>query len=430
MAAKMKRRKLLWLFVVTISILFVSLVLYLRHKLGQLECTSNKGPVPFQKYLLMLKKLIFGSVTDDRDKKSLLCGKDINQVCMHILTKQLPEDAKYYLVDFWEKDPELREFVFRILVVVGLISLTIFCNFCRWMTATELHYDDDYEEKTIKSNLSKKASENSNNKHPITQRISDLKQVDHNVSLSSSFDDSSRSYPSARREEGCWSWNVWKIIGVLLAILTILSIPWEFIRLYQIEVSKRAAQASMGSPPECFPGGMSVFQSLRLWLKSHFSWDNSTDPCEKYYYSMLVDPLWELTPLMVLSSALTRCILHPMEKLSSGLGRSCRVFFAEIPAQWQPIIMVLLLLCALVLLLVVFSYRISIPHLFKVEPKTPVQDKQRPPPRIDLSSHSHGHFHHHGHVHHVPDRRSALKGIPIKTAGRRRRFASLDHERD
>ncbi|XP_046563246.1 uncharacterized protein LOC124272145 [Haliotis rubra] len=427
MAAKMKRRKFLWLFVVTISILFVSLVLYLRHKLGQLECTANKGPVPFHQYLLMLKKLIFGSVTEDRDKKSLLCGKNINEVCMHILTKQLPEDAKYYLVEFWEKDPELREFVFRILVVVGLISLTIFCNFCRWMTATELHYDDDYEEKTIKSNLSKKGSENSNNK-PSTQRISDLKQVNHNVS--SSFEDSSRSYQSARREEGCRSWSVWKIIGVTLAVLTILSIPWEFIRLYQKEVSKRAAQASIGSPPECFPSGMSVFQSLRLWLKSHFSWDSSTDPCEKYYYTMLVDPLWELTPLMVLSSALTRCILHPMEKLSSGLGRSFRVFFAEIPAQWQPIIMALLLLCALMLLLVVFSYRISIPLLFKVEPKTPVQDKQRPPPRIELSSNSHGHCDHPNHMHHVPDRRSALKGIPIKTAGRRRRLASWDNERD
>ncbi|XP_046326376.2 chloride channel CLIC-like protein 1 [Haliotis rufescens] len=428
MAAKMKRRKFLWLFVVTISILFVFLVLYLKHKLGQLECTAKKGPLPFQKYLLMLKKLIFGTETEGTDKKSLLCGKDINEVCMHILTRQLPQDAKYYLVEFWEKDPELREFVFRILVVVGLVSLTIFCNFCRWMTATELHYDDDYEEKTIQSNLNKKASENSNYKPSASQRISDFKQVNHNISHS--LGDSSTSYPSARREEGCRSWNVWKIMGVILAVLTILSIPWEFIRLYQKEVSKRAAQALQGSPPECFPSDMSVFQSLRLWVKSHFSWDKSTDPCEKYYYTMLVDPLWELTPLLVLSSALTRCILHPIEKLSSGLGRSFRVFFAEIPAQWQPIIMVLLLLLALVLLLLVFSYRISIPLLFRVEPKTPVQDKLPLPPRMELLSNAHGHCDHPGHVHHVPDRRSTLKGIPMKTKGRRLRLASWDNERD
>lgn len=208
---------------------------------GQLECTAKKGPLPFQKYLLMLKKLIFGTETEGSDKKSLLCGKDINEVCMHILTRQLPQDAKYYLVEFWEKDPELREFVFRILVVVGLVSLTIFCNFCRWMTATELHYDDDYEEKTIQSNLIKKASENSNYKPSASQRISDFKQVNHNISHS--LGDSSTSYPSSRREEGCQSWNVWKIMGVILAVLTILSIPWEFIRLYQKEVSKRAAQA-------------------------------------------------------------------------------------------------------------------------------------------------------------------------------------------
>lgn len=41
MAAKMKRRKFMWLFVVTISILFVFLVLYLRHKLGKVSTESR-----------------------------------------------------------------------------------------------------------------------------------------------------------------------------------------------------------------------------------------------------------------------------------------------------------------------------------------------------------------------------------------------------
>ncbi|ESO86083.1 hypothetical protein LOTGIDRAFT_167589 [Lottia gigantea] len=162
-----------------------------------------------------------------------------------------------------------------------------------------------------------------------------------------------------------------KCILVLFFTTLVVSVPWEFVRLYQQEISKRAASVSVGAHDECTERSTSVFQSIKVFLQWQFSW-SQLDKCERYYYHLLVDPLWELTPLLVISSALTRCLLHPMELLFSGLGRSFRAFFVEIPAQWQPVLLVILTLVLLALMLMTCSYRLQIPLLFNIEPKTPV----------------------------------------------------------
>ncbi|KAK6167346.1 hypothetical protein SNE40_021397 [Patella caerulea] len=157
----------------------------------------------------------------------------------------------------------------------------------------------------------------------------------------------------------------------LLILVAVVSMPWEFVRLYQREVAKRASHAAQGAPDECTTGSVSLIQTLKSFLHWQFSWSN-TNHCEDYYYVLLVDPLWELSPLLVVSSAVTRCVLHPMELLFSGLGRSFRAFFAEIPIQWQPLLLVILTMILLVVILMTCSYRLHIPLLFKIEPKTPV----------------------------------------------------------
>ena len=52
-----------------------------------------------------------------------------------------------------------------------------------------------------------------------------------------------------------------------------------------------------GVPKECYPDQMTITQSIRYWLLLQLSWQH--DPCEKYHKALLVDPLWEITPLMV-----------------------------------------------------------------------------------------------------------------------------------
>lgn len=76
----------------------------------------------------------------------------------------------------------------------------------------------------------------------------------------------------------------------------------------------------------------------------------------------------------VLSSALARCVLHPLEMISNSLGRSVKLFFSQIPSQWQPIFIVVILLSFLTVLLMTCRYRIKMPMFLLIEPRTPTSN--------------------------------------------------------
>ncbi|XP_061196030.1 uncharacterized protein LOC133204286 [Saccostrea echinata] len=163
------------------------------------------------------------------------------------------------------------------------------------------------------------------------------------------------------------------VLGFLTILTLLLSIPFEYMRLYQEQVAKKVAVMKVGAPRECVPQEMNFMESLKYWINWELSWVH--DPCEKYHKAMLVDPLWEISPLLVLWSALVRGILHPIELFFSSIGKSFKLFFSEIPAQWQPFMFILIVFVFVVVMVMSFSYRISLPFILKIEPKTPVIQK-------------------------------------------------------
>ncbi|KAI8493823.1 hypothetical protein Bbelb_281700 [Branchiostoma belcheri] len=114
--------------------------------------------------------------------------------------------------------------------------------------------------------------------------------------------------------------------------------------MYQTVVAVKTAKLAQDHP-ECSGGSGSFWTSIKSYLRWHLSW--SHDPCEQYHQALLVDPLWEVNPLMALAAAVTRPCVTIVELASAGMGRSLRFLFQEIPAQWQPIVMVLLFLLTL-----------------------------------------------------------------------------------
>ncbi|KAL3889950.1 hypothetical protein ACJMK2_002265 [Sinanodonta woodiana] len=157
----------------------------------------------------------------------------------------------------------------------------------------------------------------------------------------------------------------WQLAVAVIGVSMLMSVPWEFVRLYKMKVAEKVTVVQSGIPPGCIPEQMTFQQMLHSWLHWLFSWD--TDPCEKYHRSLLVDPLWEIPPLLVVTTAFVHCILHPIELLFSGMGRAFRLFFKEIPAQWQPIMLVVLMIFLLLFLVMLFDYGIHFPFLFKLE---------------------------------------------------------------
>ncbi|XP_064652881.1 uncharacterized protein LOC135503297 [Lineus longissimus] len=139
---------------------------------------------------------------------------------------------------------------------------------------------------------------------------------------------------------------------MILMILLSLGIPWEFIRMYQDAVAKRAAVMQKGMPPECFPHQMTILQTLKSFLLQLLSWNY--DPCEKYHRMLLVDPIWDVNP----SKVITNCFLYPFEMLSSTIGQSLTNFFEKIPSQLQLFFFGLLALLVVMVLVMTCGYRI------------------------------------------------------------------------
>ena len=67
--------------------------------------------------------------------------------------------------------------------------------------------------------------------------------------------------------------------------------------MYQSALSKKTANYLKEIPPGCFPNEMTAWNSIRLWLKDYFS--TESDQCALYHNAIIVDPIWEVSPLMV-----------------------------------------------------------------------------------------------------------------------------------
>ena len=79
--------------------------------------------------------------------------------------------------------------------------------------------------------------------------------------------------------------------------------------------------------------------------------------------------------LQAVSSLIARTIVKPMEILTSGISKSTRNLFSEIPAQWQPIFFLVFVLITVIAVMGYFGYKISIPFVLSIEPARPQQER-------------------------------------------------------
>ncbi|KAK1157709.1 hypothetical protein AOXY_G23852 [Acipenser oxyrinchus oxyrinchus] len=93
----------------------------------------------------------------------------------------------------------------------------------------------------------------------------------------------------------CLSLYPWlQLVRDMVLVCVLVSVPWEWIRLYQIEVAKKMAVLSEA-----------------------------------------------------VTSAASRVVVQPLELVAQGFGRSLRLIMQEIPSLWQPFFFPILLLCFL-----------------------------------------------------------------------------------
>lgn len=90
-----------------------------------------------------------------------------------------------------------------------------------------------------------------------------------------------------------WYRQCWYLFGSLF----MLSIPWEWVRLYQKEYAAKEAQLIKDIPNRCATRIMTFTERMSLWVTGLLSWKQ--DECIKYQEAILVDPMWEVSPSVV-----------------------------------------------------------------------------------------------------------------------------------
>lgn len=73
-----------------------------------------------------------------------------------------------------------------------------------------------------------------------------------------------------------------------------------------------------------------------------------------------------------------------MELFFEAFGKSINLFFREIPTPWQPFLLILMTIVIILCLVMMCGYRLHLPFLLKIEPKTPVFLRMRSPKSIDI----------------------------------------------
>ena len=84
------------------------------------------------------------------------------------------------------------------------------------------------------------------------------------------------------------------------------------------------------------------------------------------------------TILQAMTSLVARTIVKPMEILTSGISKSTRNLFSEIPAQWQPIFFLVFVVILILTVMGYFGYKISIPFVLSIEPAKPMHETNKP----------------------------------------------------
>ncbi|XP_065657315.1 chloride channel CLIC-like protein 1 isoform X2 [Hydra vulgaris] len=159
-----------------------------------------------------------------------------------------------------------------------------------------------------------------------------------------------------------WDLFLWRRNIILIIFFCfVLSIPWEWYRMYKSALSKKTATSLKDIPHECTPNKITAWNNIRLWFKGLIS--TTPDQCAMYYESILVDPIWEVSPLMAASTSLSRFCGEPLKHLAATSGECFKLFFNEIPMQWQPIVFTASFILLIVLIFSLSGFEISTPLL-------------------------------------------------------------------
>ncbi|NXD14367.1 CLCC1 protein, partial [Nothocercus nigrocapillus] len=132
----------------------------------------------------------------------------------------------------------------------------------------------------------------------------------------------------------------------VLLISFLISFAWNWLYLYKLAFAQHQAEiAKMGQFDNICAEKVDWSGSLIEWLRS--KWTFQDDPCQKYYETLLVNPILLVPPTKALAITFTNFVTEPLKHVGQGMGEFIKALMKEVPLLLQVPVLILMALAVL-----------------------------------------------------------------------------------
>ncbi|NWT20786.1 CLCC1 protein, partial [Vireo altiloquus] len=144
-----------------------------------------------------------------------------------------------------------------------------------------------------------------------------------------------------------WTRVLWFVqLKRVLLISFFISFAWNWLYLYKLAFAQHQAEiAKMGQFDNVCAEKLDWRGSLIEWLRS--TWTFQDDPCQKYYETLLVNPILLVPPTKALAITFTNFVTEPLKHVGQGIGEFIKALMKEIPLILQVPVLIMMALAVL-----------------------------------------------------------------------------------
>jgi len=146
----------------------------------------------------------------------------------------------------------------------------------------------------------------------------------------------------------------------VVILLIAVCVSWHWLHMFKVAwAGKHAKLLQSGDvPPECRPHEMTWMQTLQSSGRSMFT---MVDRCEDYHKNIMVDPIYEVNPMMAMVDLSSNLVFHPLKSFGHNVGGMFSGLMESVPILWRPVILILFVLLLMFILILISGYKISLP---------------------------------------------------------------------
>ena len=139
-------------------------------------------------------------------------------------------------------------------------------------------------------------------------------------------------------------------IFITLITITLISVGWKWVHLYQKAIAKQQSTLSR------------MFDSCqrKSWystISSILFWEDEAVKCKEYFIALYANPLFEVSPIEACTEVISMIILRPFQLFGESLGIFYQAFLDPLSFIWKINGSILLFLSFIFLLIFIFGLR-------------------------------------------------------------------------